>query len=271
MLRKGKLDIWILAGICLAVSFVPPHELAAQPSASAATAPPELLQVKIQRLIIDPSNNQPVVFLADLQEERALLVWIGPCEANAMNAEMEGTKHPRPQTHDLLQGIIQKMKGKLQKIVITHSKDGIYFANLVLEQEGTVIEIDARPSDGMVLALKAKAPVFVARKMFQEMSVSLKEEKGVEDQYGITAQELTSSLAQSFSFKSTRGVLVSDVRAGSPAEKDGLQRGDIISEVGGEAIPDVKSLKAALNKMKGTVKGKVFRKGEFISLTFHGK
>ncbi len=61
----------------------------------------ELLQVKIQRLIIDPSSNQPVVFLTDLQEERALLIWIGPCEANAMNAEMEGTRHPRPQTHDL--------------------------------------------------------------------------------------------------------------------------------------------------------------------------
>jgi len=271
MPRKGKFDIWILAGICLAISLVLPPELAAKQSATAASASQELLQVKIQRLIIDPSNNQPVVFLADLQEERALLIWIGPCEANAMNAEMEGTKHPRPLTHDLLQGVIQKMKGKLQKIIVTHSKGGVYYATLVLEREGTVIEIDARPSDSMVLALKAKAPIFVARKMFQEMSVSLKEEKGVEDQYGLTAQELTSSLAQSFSFKSTRGVLVSDVRAGSPAEKDGLQRGDIIAEIGGEAVPDVKTLKAALNKMKGPVKGRVFRKGEFISLTFQGK
>jgi bifunctional DNase/RNase len=271
MPRKGKFDIWALAPICLAISVFPPHELAAKEPASAVAASQELLQVKIQRLIIDPSSNQPVVFLADLQEERALLVWIGPCEANAMNAEMEGTKHPRPQTHDLLQGVIQKMRGKVQKIVITHTKDGIYFAILFLEREGTVIEIDARPSDSMVLAQKTKAPIFVARKMFQEMSIPLKEEKGVEDQYGLTAQELTSSLAQSFSFKSSRGVLVSDVHAGSPAEKDGLQRGDIIAEIGGEAIPDLKGLKTALNKMKGPVKAKVFRKGEFISLTFHGK
>jgi len=222
-------------------------------------------------LVIDPTSSQPVVFLTDLQEERALLVWIGPCEANAMNAEMEGTKHPRPQTHDLLQGVIQKMKGKVQKIIITHSKDGVYYASLVLEREGAVIEIDARPSDSMVLAQKSKAPIFVARKLFQEMSVTLKEEKGVEDQYGLTAQELTSSLAQSFSFKSTQGVLVSDVRAGSPAEKDGLQRGDIIAEIGGESVSDPKNLKSALNKMKGPVKARVFRKGEFISLTFRGK
>jgi bifunctional DNase/RNase len=248
-----------------------PSKLPAKQPASAVGESRELLQVKIQRLIIDPTSNQPVVFLSDLQEERALLVWIGPCEANAMNAEMEGTKHPRPQTHDLLQGVIQKMKGKVQKIIITHSKDGVYYAALVLEREGTVMEVDARPSDSMVLAQKTKAPIFVARKLFQEMSVSLKEEKGVEDQYGLTAQDLTSPLAQSFSFKSTRGVLVSDVRAGSPAEKDGLQRGDIIAEIGGESIADVKSLKAALNKMKGPAKSRVFRKGEFISLTFHGK
>ena len=270
MPRKEKFDIWALAVICMAFSLLP-SEIPAKQSAAAAPASQKLIPVKVQRLIIDPTSNQPVVFLTDLQEERALLVWIGPCEANAMNAELEGTKPPRPQTHDLLQEVIHQMRGKVQKIVITHSKDGIYYANLVLEREGTVMEIDARPSDSMVLAQKAKAPIFVARKLFQEMSVALKEEKAVEDQYGLTAQELTSSLAQSFSFKSTRGVLVSDVRTGSPAEKDGLQRGDIIAEIGGETIADVKSLKTALNKIKGPVKGRVFRKGEFISLTLHGK
>jgi len=268
---QGKLFGWTLAGICLAIFLVPPTTGTARPPALAAAASPELLQVKIQRLTVDPSSNQPVVLLTDLQEERALLIWIGPCEANAMNAVMEGTQHPRPQTHDLLQGVIQKMKAKIQKIVITHSQNGIYFANLVLEREGTVIEIDARPSDSMVLALKAKVPVFVAQKMFQEMSVSLKEERGAEAQYGITAQELTASLAQSFSFQSTRGVLVSDVRAGSPAEKDGLLRGDIVAEIGGEATPDLKTLRAALDKMKGPAKARIFRKGGFIPLTLHGK
>ncbi len=268
---KGKFHIWTLAGIFLTISLVLSPQLAAKQPAPAASVSPELLQVKIQRLTIDPSSNQPVVFLADLQEERALLIWIGPCEANAMNMEMEGTKAPRPQTHDLLQRVIQRMKAKIQKVVITHSQDGIYFANLVLEREGEVIEIDARPSDSMVLALKVKAPVFVAGKMFREMSVSMREERGAEAQYGITAQELTPSLAQSFSFQSTQGVLVSDIRPGSPAEKDGLQRGDIIAEMGGEATPDLRNLRAVLDKMEGPVKAKVFRKGEYIFLTLRKK
>jgi len=271
MPRKANLGIGIMAGICLTAVMIVPLELAAKPFELAAAATQEVLQVKIHRLTVDPSSGQPVVFLTDPQEERALPIWIGPCEANAMNAEIEGVKPPRPQTHDLLERVIQKMKGKIQKVIVTHSKDGVYYATLVLEKEGTAIEIDARPSDSLVLALKAKAPILVGKKMFQEMSVPLKEAKGLEDQYGLTAQELTPSLAQSFAYKSTRGVLVSDVQAGSPAEKDGLRRGDIIVELGGEAIPDTKALQAGLNKAKGSVKAKVFRKGEYISLTVHGK
>jgi len=271
MPRKRKPGLWTLAGICLALSLVLSSQLAARQPAPPAASSPELVQVKIQRLTVDPSSHQPVVLLTDLQEERALLIWIGPCEANAMNAVMEGSKALRPQTHDLLQEVIQTMKAKIQKVVITHSQDGIYFANLVLEREGKAIEIDARPSDSMVLALKVRAPVFVAKKMFQEMSLPMKEERDAEGLYGITAQELTSSLAQSFSFPSTRGVLVSDVRAGSPAEKDGLQRGDIIAKIGGEATPDVKSLRAVVDKMREPIKARIFRKGEFITLTLHGK
>jgi bifunctional DNase/RNase len=271
MPRKANLAVGIMAGICMAISLVLPPGSEAKESGPAASASQELLPVKIQRLTIDPSSGQPVVFLTDPQEERALPIWIGPCEANAMNQEMEGTKPPRPQTHDLLERVIQKMKGKIQKVIVTHAQDGVYYATLVLEREGTAVEIDARPSDSLVLALKSKAPVWVGKKMFQEASVPLKEAKGVEDQYGLTAQDLTPSLAQSFSFKSTRGVLVSDVRAGSLAEKDGLQRGDILAEMGGEVIPDVNGLKAAMNKAKGPVKAKVFRKGEYVSLTIQGK
>jgi uncharacterized protein len=269
MPRKENLAMWILAAICLATALIFPPQSEAVQSTPAAAASQELLRVKIQRLTIDPSSGQPVVFLTDPQEERALPIWIGPCEANAMNAEMEGTKQPRPQTHDLLERVIQKMKGKIQKVIVTHSQDGVYYATLVLEREGAAIEIDARPSDSLVLALKAKAPIWVGKKMFQEMSVPLKEEKRAEEEYGLTAQDLTPSLAQSFGYPSTRGVLVSDVQTGSPAEKDGLQRGDIIVEMGGEATPDMKALKEVMNKMRGAGKARIFRKGEYISLTIH--
>ena len=265
--RKSSLAMGILAIVLLGL----PDPSAARPLVTPAAALQELMPVKMQRLILDPTSGQPVVFLTDVQEERALPIWIGPCEANAMNAEMEGAKHPRPQTHDLLDGVIRKMKAKVQKVIVTHSKDGVYYATLVLEREGAAVEIDARPSDSLVLALKAKAPIFVGKKMFEEMSVPLKEAKGSEEPYGLTAQDLTPSLARSFGHSSGQGVLISDVRPGSAAEKDGLQRGDIVVELGGEPISDLKALRAGLNKAQGAVKARVFRKGENISLTVHGK
>jgi len=244
----------------------------ATPKAGAAPAEPEdLVPVKIHRLTVDPSSGQPVVLLADPEEERALPIWIGPCEANAMNAEMEGTRFPRPQTHDLLLSVIQKMRGKVQKVVVTHAKDGIYYATLVLERDGKSLEIDARPSDSLVLALKSKAPIWAGKRMFRETSVPLKEAQAAEGQYGLTAQDLTPSLAQSFSYRSTRGVLVSDVRAGSRAEKDGLRRGDIIVELGGVEIADLKALRAGLTEMQGAVKARIFRRGEYLTLTVQGK
>ena len=269
-MRLRKRGIFFLkGGLCLAALMGLYSEASAGNFTPVALKPTELLQVKIHRLIIDPSSGQPVVLLADPQEERSLLIWIGPCEANALNAELEGTTHPRPLTHDLAGTIIQKLKGKVQRIIITHIKDGTYFATIVMEKEGTLVEIDARPSDSIVLALKSKAPIFVAQKLFKEMSVALQEEKAVEDPYGLTVQELISSLAQSFSFQSTQGMLVADVRGGSPAEKDGLQRGDILVEVGGDTISDVQSLRMALSRSKTPEKARIFRKGKYISLTLH--
>lgn len=235
----------------------------------AAEEQPNLLQVKIYKLIVDPSSMQPVVLLADSLEERAMVIWIGPCEATAIQGEIQGVKQPRPSTHDLVERIIRKTGGTLERIIITHSKDNTYYATIVLGKDHSPLEIDARPSDSLALALKFKAPIYVAKKLFEEMAVPLKEPKAADEIYGLTTQELTFELAQSFSFGSTQGVLVSDVREGSQAEKDGLQRGDIFVELGKKTLESVKSLKEVLGQSKGPVKAKVFRKGAFQSLNLH--
>lgn len=257
------------AGLWLAASIWLSGETAAERVTPVALEQKELLQVKIHQLIMDPTSRQPVVFLADSLDERALPIWIGHSEANAIYAELQGIKHPRPLTHDLLERIIQKLNWKIQRIVVTHSKEGTYYATMVLERGGSLVEIDARPSDSIVMALKFKAPIFVSKSLFAEMAVPLGEKKGIEEIYGLTIQELTPLLAQSFSFKSTRGVLVSDVRQGSLAEKDGLQRGDIFVEAGGETVGDVMTLKGALARSKAPVQARIFRKGNFLSMRLH--
>ena len=104
-------------------------------------------------------------------------MWIGPCEAEAINAEMHGIKHPRPLTNDLLETIIQKANGKVRRVAVTHNKEGVYYATLTMEMGTTLLDIDARPSDSIVMALKFKAPVYVSKSLFSELSIPLTEPK----------------------------------------------------------------------------------------------
>jgi len=230
-----------------------------------------MVEVTIDSIRVSLMSQQRIVLLKDVDSERYLPIWIGPCEANSLSAEMEGTKPVRPLTYDFAATLVEKLKGKVRRAVVTHAKDGIYYSALVVEREGASVEIDARPSDSIILATKVKAPIFVSAKLFKENSIPLKEEKGPEASYGLTVQELNSSLAHSFSFQSTKGALVADVRGGSQAEKDGIQRGDILVDAGGEAVSDLASLRNALAKRKAPLKARVFRKGKFVSLTLNPK
>ncbi len=248
-----------------------PGETLAKKSPPMDREPKELLQVKVLRLVIDPGTGQPVVFLADPREERVLPIWIGPFEANAIQAVLQGSKSFRPLTHDLLEAVIRKSNGKVQRIIITHSQDGIYYATMVIEKQGSTLRMDARPSDSIVMALKFKAPIYVSNNLFREMSLPLGEGQEIEEHYGLSIQELTPLLSESFSYGSQKGILVSDVRPGSLAEKDGLQRGDIFAEIGGEPIVDLTSFKAALEKAKTPVPARIFRQGLYLSFTLHLK
>jgi bifunctional DNase/RNase len=231
----------------------------------------ELLEVKVHRLIVDPTSQQPVVILTDSYEERALLIWISSFEASAIYRELQGIKPVRPQTHDLLESIIQKVNGKVHHIVIPRVEENIYYATIVLQKADVFLEIDARPSDSIVMALKFKAPIFVSNSLFAEMAIPLGEQQGIEELYGLSLQNLTQELAKAFSFKSTSGVLVSNVRKGSQAEQDGVERGDIIVQVGGQAVDDVMILRDILAKSEQVVDAKIYRKTRFLTITFHLK
>ncbi len=229
----------------------------------------EFLEVKVYQVIIDPTSQQPVVFLADPMKERALPIWVGPYEANAILSEIEGRDHERPLTHDLLGRIIRKTNRNINKIFITHLAEGIYYAKIEMEKGSSSIEIDARPSDSIVMALKFKAPIFVSKRLFSDMAVSLKEKKDIDESYGLTIQDLTPSLIRSFSLETTYGVLISDVRLGSQAEMDGIERGDIFVEIGGRSVRNVKDMKDALLNSKTAIQAKIFRRAQYLSITIH--
>ena len=229
--------------------------------------PVELVRVKVHNMILDPRNNKPVVSLSDMDENRAMLIWIGENEARAIYAEMQGVKNSRPLTHDLFENFIQKIDGRIERIIITHTRDNVYYATLVVQRNKSLIEMDARPSDSFVMALKFKAPIFVSKSLFEEASLSLGEQKEVEEKYGLTIQNLTPELAEYWSFESGAGVLVAGVRRESRAEKDGLKVGDIIVELGGRPVADRDAMRVILKEGATSAKAKIFRGQLFLSIT----
>ena len=123
-----------------------------------------LLQVRVAHLGLDRTTNTPVVILQENDGQRVLPIWIGPAEASAIAMELAGVKFSRPLTHDLLKQVIVGLGGELRRVIITSVKDNTYFAELHIHRgEEDVIQVDARPSDSIAVALRLKSPIFTSR------------------------------------------------------------------------------------------------------------
>jgi uncharacterized protein len=130
-----------------------------------------LLQVRVAHLGLDRTTNTPVVILQEQDGQRVLPIWIGPAEASAIAMELAGVKFSRPLTHDLLKQVIVGLGAELRKVIITQVKDNTYFAELHIYRGDAVIQIDARPSDSIALALRLKAPIFTSDTLLELTSI----------------------------------------------------------------------------------------------------
>jgi bifunctional DNase/RNase len=128
-------------------------------------------QMKVDKLGIDLLTHDPVVILKDLEGKRYLPILIGPFEATAIMLALEGQPVPRPLSHDLMRMLIESLHAKLEHVVIHDIKDSTFFAKLVVRTNGDVQEIDARPSDGIALALRMQAPIYVTDKIALEETI----------------------------------------------------------------------------------------------------
>jgi bifunctional DNase/RNase len=120
-----------------------------------------LIEMKVSGLTIDPITNTPIVILKNMQENKAIPIWIGLFEASAIATEMEKIAFSRPMTHDLFNECLKVLAVTVNKIVIADIRNNTFFANIYLSKEGQNFTIDARPSDAIALALRAHAPIFV--------------------------------------------------------------------------------------------------------------
>lgn len=130
-----------------------------------------MVRMQVYRVGVDPQRRVPFVLLADEQVQRLLPICIGPFEANAIATQLQGQDFPRPLTHDLLRTVIEALGARLDHVAVTALADGTFFATLNLQAGERSLEIDARPSDAIALALRADAPIYVAEEVLAEAQV----------------------------------------------------------------------------------------------------
>ena len=141
-----------------------------------------MLEMKVKGLTLDPLTNMPIVILKDDKDKRALPIWVGIFEANAIALEIEKVSTPRPMTHDLIKNILEGLKAKVMKVIVNDLKDNTFYAQITLSLNGTETNIDSRPSDAIALALRVNAPIFVAEKVLKEAkSIDLSDQDLKED------------------------------------------------------------------------------------------
>ena len=133
--------------------------------------------MKVDKLGIDLLTHDPVVILKDLEGKRHLPILIGPFEATAIALALEGTQVPRPLSHDLMKSVIEALKARVDRVVIHDIQENTFFAKVVLESTVGPLEIDARPSDSIALALRTGSPIYVSDQIILEES----EEKSKDD------------------------------------------------------------------------------------------
>jgi len=125
------------------------------------------IELAIKGLMVDPITNMPIIVLREVEGQRVLPIWVGVFEANAIALQVENVQTPRPMTHDLLKTVIDQLGGRVERIVVCELKENTFYATLhVLSAKG-LLEVDARPSDAIALALRSGARIFVDEAVIQ--------------------------------------------------------------------------------------------------------
>ena len=168
-MRRVRLLLGVgILSLSLAVAIWPLAQSRAKPAPP--KGPPALIPMEVVR-VAATTNNQSVVILRSQAERKLLPIWIGEAEANAIQLRLAGRKPPRPLTHDLLDRVIAQLGARLVKVHVEDLRDNIFYGRVYLKHGNREIDVDARPSDSIALAVGARVPVLVARRVLDAAGV----------------------------------------------------------------------------------------------------
>lgn len=144
----------------------------------------KLIAVEVAFISIDASSGAPILFLRELagDPKSVLPIWIGQGEALSIQFQLKGESPPRPMTHDLMKNIIENLGATVESVYVHTMEESTYFGQINMVSNGQTVEIDARPSDSIALALRLGVPIYVAESIVEEIGFPETELKEAERQ-----------------------------------------------------------------------------------------
>ncbi|MBA3366468.1 MAG: bifunctional nuclease family protein [Actinobacteria bacterium] len=139
-------------------------------------------EMVIYGVSFDLVGKQPIVLLKTADANKFLPIWIGHPEAAAILMRLQGASTPRPMTHDLVTEMLTRLDAQVVRITVTELKENTFYASITVQQNGSEIEVDSRPSDAIALAVRAEAPIYVADDVIEESAIEFEGEEVNEDE-----------------------------------------------------------------------------------------
>lgn len=130
-----------------------------------------MVEVIIDSVRVSLMTQHRVVMLKEMNTDRYLPIFIGPFEADAITYELQEMPQTRPFTHDLMKSIIRELGGRVVHVLISELRNDVFYARLVIDINGKLIDIDSRPSDAIAIAVRVKAPIFVAEQVMDRAGI----------------------------------------------------------------------------------------------------
>jgi uncharacterized protein len=130
----------------------------------------DLHLVEVVGVRVEMPSNQPIVLLKEVEGIRYLPIWVGATEATAIAFAQQGLIPPRPLTHDLMKNLVESLGSKVESVQVTHLADGVFYAKILMAQG---VEISARPSDAIALALRSGSSIFATEDLFQAAGIEI--------------------------------------------------------------------------------------------------
>ena len=134
-------------------------------------------QMAVYGVSFDLVGKQPIVLLKTVEGNRFLPIWIGHPEAAAILMKLQNAATPRPMTHDLVTEILMQLDAQVVRVAVTELRESTFYAQVTIQQDGSEIEVDSRPSDAIALAVRAEAPIFVADEVIDESAIEFEGEE----------------------------------------------------------------------------------------------